>query len=88
MELIDFTLTDHVPVAAIYDACDNLEALIDTLGLLDYEDQPESEEWKLACKIGEIQMLIEASYMVEAAQLLPKAVRLANEMIIQARRRA
>lgn len=88
MELINFILTDRVPAGTICDAHDQLQATVELLGLLDFEEQPESDEWQLACQIGEIEICVDEDDLVQAARLLPKAVQLANELIIQARRRA
>ena len=86
IELIDFRLTDHMAAATICDAADRLIALVDAFDLLAYEDSPESDEWTLACRIGEIEMYLDDDDLVQVARLMPKAVRLANELIVVARR--
>ena len=79
---INFTGCETVTVTEILIAHDQLQRAVERHGLLEFEEQPQSEEWQLAYLVGEIELLVDYDEMVEAVPLIRQAVRRFNDLFV------
>lgn len=78
--MIHFTPSNLHTVEDILRTHDELQSAVTRLRLLEWESRPESDEWRAACLVGEVEIMVDDDDMIGAALLIPKAVRLINSL--------